>query len=359
MNRLCGGAGRTRNEHILQNTREKLQNILLLLGFKPLKRFTRGRSETGRRKILKICWHRRLEIKLRLSLCWWNTGLAPPRGNSNELAHLGEVQNILDELFHQRALDLVFLGEVNTASMAYLQENMRFRGFFQDHSVDALGNKFNFGVVARDPSLLPSERGSITSVFEMKKYKGAKRFELSLSDGATLCILVVHWPSRIMLPTESHQRLMIAQKLREVIDEAQAIDPDQKLIVLGDFNDEPFSDPVCRALCASRDRLMVRRDSRLLYNPFWRSLCDRRTHSKSETHSEPIGTYYFASGTVHRWHTLDQMLFSSSLVGDGPWHLCEDETGIWEDPAKLGVGPKMSKTIDHLPIFSAIERGPE
>jgi len=69
------------------------------------------------------------------------------------------------------------------------------------------------------------------------------------------------------------------------------------VIVIGDFNDEPFSDAMQSQLRGVRERRLVHGDPdrELLYNPFWRKLGEHRPAGRVAPSFSPAGTYYYGS----------------------------------------------------------------
>lgn len=293
---------------------------------------------------------------MRIDFCWWNTGLAPPRVNKVDPVHVRQVVDALNVIFKSRGIDIAFLGEVNSEALAQIQALMNDQNLiFSDSSTDDLSGNFRTGVVSRAKECTPMWIGNYSTLLALEKKRIGQRFELTLPDDSRVIFFLVHWPSRVMLPEEAHDRLVIGQRLREIIDDVLEDDPLAKILVLGDFNDEPYNFSISTALAATRDLSQVYRDKRLLYNPFWDHLPYRiqKPHGRDR---ECIGTYYYSSGKIHRWFTLDQILFSAGLATSKAWQVVDDDTGIWEDPKILGVGPGLSSTIDHLPIFGAIKK---
>jgi endonuclease/exonuclease/phosphatase family metal-dependent hydrolase len=295
---------------------------------------------------------------MRFTICWWNTGLAPPKGATNDPDHLRIVVDAIHMLMMSRDVDLLCLGEVDSETMAAVSGMSNSDRFtFIDRSRDSTGTKFNMGFVHSRNRVAVGASKYHAQMFEQTKRKMAQNFELTLSDGSAFDIFVVHWPSRLFLPPEAITRPMLGFALRQSIDSILDADPDRKIIVLGDFNDEPYDTSIARMLSATREIAMVRANRRLLYNPFWRSLVGADRYGiKAKTPGYSPGTYYYSSGRIHRWRVFDQILLSSSLLGGGNWHLSEDETVIWEDASLLGVGPGLSKNVDHLPVFAVLEK---
>ena len=63
--------------------------------------------------------------------------------------------------------------------------------------------------------------------------------------GIEVHILVNHWPSRHQgAETTEYKRIMAGQKNREIVDKIRQKDPNSRIIVMGDFNDNPHSEAV-------------------------------------------------------------------------------------------------------------------
>ncbi|KAA1246280.1 endonuclease [Aquimarina sp. RZ0] len=100
-------------------------------------------------------------------------------------------------------------------------------------------------------------------------------------------ILVNHWPSRRDgAASTAYKRIAAAEKNREIIDQITASDPNAKIIVMGDFNDDPTSESV--------KEYLVQED---FYNPMERLLTRYR------------GTLNYRS----QWNLFDQIVFSNNF----------------------------------------------
>ncbi len=100
-------------------------------------------------------------------------------------------------------------------------------------------------------------------------------------------ILVNHWPSRRDgAEGTSYKRVVAAEKNREVIDRITDENPDAKIIVMGDFNDDPS--------CKSVKQHLVKHD---LFNPMEKLLTRYR------------GTTNYRS----QWNLFDQIIFTHNF----------------------------------------------
>lgn len=106
-------------------------------------------------------------------------------------------------------------------------------------------------------------------------------------EGELVHLLVNHWPSRRAGAEETaYKRIAAARRNKEIVDEIMAIDPLAKILVMGDFNDNPHSESI-KELTATT-----------LYNPMELLLTK------------------FAGSTNYRgsWNLFDQILLSHSFL---------------------------------------------
>jgi hypothetical protein len=86
-----------------------------------------------------------------------------------------------------------------------------------------------------------------------------------------------------------------------------ALELNQNIVLMGDFNDEPFSSSLLDYLNASYDKSFVvnQRDIKrvVLYNCAWEWLS-----------REKPGSYFWEKGNVTRWSLLDQIVISPALL---------------------------------------------
>jgi len=175
-------------------------------------------------------------------------------------------------------------------------------------------------------------------------------------DGSTLDIFVSHWPSRLYLHEDRVDRIEFGLRLRDQVDLLLSSDPATNVILLGDYNDEPFDSVIAEGLRATRDKRLVARRPELLYNPFWR-------HMSSYEHGDPQqqaldpGTYFYTRDDLTRWRTFDHMMFSSSLVhGTSGWLLDEHKTRVLDVPLYTDMVRARRHIFDHLPITTQLLR---
>jgi hypothetical protein len=287
---------------------------------------------------------------MKLRICWWNTGLSPPIGVANDPGHLLEVIEKL-KILQNSDVDLFCLGEVNEEAIADISNSPNFADYvFLDRAKDG-ATRYNMSFGFKKNSMRLENFVFIAERISTQKRKIAQSFDLVLKDNSSFRLFAVHWPSRLYAPETANTRSYIGVILRSLINDEIEQSPDAKIILLGDFNDEPFNEAIHGTLSASRDPEFVKINNYLLYNPFWKKMSPSTNGTADRV---MCGSYYYQSGTTHKWFVFDQALVSSSLLRGSDWNLIEDETDIWPDGNQFGVGPQMSKTIDHLPIIVTI-----
>lgn len=108
-------------------------------------------------------------------------------------------------------------------------------------------------------------------------------------------IFVNHWPSRRGGRVMSNpNRMVAASTLRKAVDKILATDQNANIIIMGDFNDEPFNSSIREALQA--DSLIACRNG--LYN------------SSHYLKALGLGSYNYKGN----WNVLDQIIVSKALL---------------------------------------------
>ncbi len=111
------------------------------------------------------------------------------------------------------------------------------------------------------------------------------------------------------------------------------------VVLMGDFNDEPFSSSLMDYLFATYDVGFVRAQKDLsrvtLYNASWEKLF-----------SERPGTNYFEGSPTSRWSMLDQMMLSPSLLKVGA------EKGLKYRKASFDLIQNLTATDAGIPFRS-------
>ena len=170
-------------------------------------------------------------------------------------------------------------------------------------------------------------------------------------DGLTLHLFMNHWKSRSGgLEATERQRMAAALTLRKRLNLIVTRDTDAKIIVMGDFNDEPTNQSIIHGLSAFNKRHNIQPGD--LYNLFY------------DTHNlERKGSYNYR-GT---WNMLDQFIVSYNMINQGSglttgfeqgkifseeWMMYDNEKYGEKLPSSTYGGPNYyGGPSDHLPIY--------
>lgn len=226
------------------------------------------------------------------------------------------------------------------------------------------------------------------------RYRTRDLFEVRLRVRETreeLVVIAGHWPSRRLGRFESEpSRIAVAENVAFLLDGHVKVAPGEyerlraqddlepvrrrweaKVLVVGDFNDEPHDRSVVNHLLAShelervtgetndvdgfaRETATYRGREVYLYNATWPFLTRERA-----------GTYFFdrsPTGVPNRYQVLDQLVVSRGLLGPQGLRLDLASVRIFDDalvatPAKRprGFDRKTKRgTSDHLPLTAVL-----
>ncbi|KGN86104.1 endonuclease/exonuclease/phosphatase family protein [Porphyromonas sp. COT-290 OH860] len=129
--------------------------------------------------------------------------------------------------------------------------------------------------------------------------------------GEPVSILVAHWPSRAGGEQISLNRRMSAAKvMKRVTDSLTSIGADQKVILMGDFNDDPVSPSLTKGLMSKNQLDEIREGD--LFNVM------------AKLHRQGLGTLAYRDV----WNLFDNIVVTSNLIGSdlSTLKLLEDKT---------------------------------
>ncbi|WP_242092152.1 endonuclease/exonuclease/phosphatase family protein [Aestuariivivens sediminicola] len=112
-------------------------------------------------------------------------------------------------------------------------------------------------------------------------------------------IIVNHWPSRRGGEDRSRYKRLAAAKLnKHIIDSLQSKNPNAKIVIMGDFNDDPCNDSFKTILKSKRHKKEV--GFKGIYNPF------------ENFFKRGLGTTAYRD----KWSLFDQILITKPLLGN-------------------------------------------
>lgn len=202
----------------------------------------------------------------RLRFAWWNTRLVHKDGAKQQEIACEVVRRLIDEA----GVVLFALGEVTEAHAEMLRDACRTRplSLLAGDSVPP-----GMALCYRRDILDLYSYGRITTGWRNKELRRILYAELS-GLPLPLHVFVNHWPSSYLNDSAQAERNRLAQDLRGQLRDIPGL---SQVVILGDFNVEPFDPVLCQELEASRAREAVTKGRALLYNPFWRLLGERQS----------------------------------------------------------------------------------
>ncbi|MFK7810380.1 MAG: hypothetical protein AB8F74_21425 [Saprospiraceae bacterium] len=156
-----------------------------------------------------------------------------------------------------------------------------------------------------------------------------------------------HWPSRRGgLEASQPKRVYVATQLRKKTNNILTKDPNAKIVITGDFNDEPDNESVLSVLEAK---------------PTGTKIVNNQLYNRSSTlDAKGLGTYNYKGN----WNMLDQFIVSGSLVDKSsnlfvsdaqifrPEYLIYKDKKYGDKPSRTYGGPNYyGGYSDHFPIF--------
>lgn len=166
----------------------------------------------------------------------------------------------------------------------------------------------------------------------------------------TLTIIVCHWPSRY--GGKEEKRIAAAKRVRQAIDSLDLVRPGAKIMVMGDFNDDPSNVSIRKHLGCKAKRQQLKGNE--LFNPLW------------QLFRQGYGSLMYRGN----FNLFDQILMSQSMLADEvnhgtyypnsqrifsePWLF--QQSGQYQGyPLRThGGGTYLGGYSDHLPVSVAI-----
>lgn len=245
------------------------------------------------------------------------------------------------------------------------------RGVLEDLVAEEFLKERNYQIVHNDS---PDKRGIDVGLLYNPMYfdvTDTKSYELSLPDdnsfftrdqlvvsglldGEKIHILVNHWPSRGGGEEESrHKRIAAGDLSRYIVDSLLSLDKNAKILVLGDFNDDPEDISVLENLRAKENQTQLAEGD--LFNPM------------HKLHTDSTGTMVYRG----KWNLFDMVIVSQGLLGaknsgykfqkavlfDNEF-LKQKEGKYAGYPNRTYGGRKyLGGFSDHLPVYVLLEKG--
>ncbi|WP_139799914.1 endonuclease/exonuclease/phosphatase family protein [Plesiomonas shigelloides] len=291
---------------------------------------------------------------------WWNVALSPAAPQAKSNANDDNYNIIcahIRRLLTQESCDLLALCEVSSADVEYIAENIGIDDISTLDLTDSVGRtRFDMAVIYNNRRILVSDREYLSKVTTGQTVKGAQVVQVTnIDDGKVIYFYLCHWASRLNGDGE-RKRINSAVMVKDSAFEL--IEAGNDVIIMGDFNDNPYDVSLREHMNATRCLDAVRKyPVEYLYNPFWRSLVSENMHyHANENESYSSGTLKFKEFAGTMWHSYDQILLSSGFVSGQTWRLNELATKVVMVDEIISDFNNNNVFIDHLPVVCEITR---
>lgn len=299
-----------------------------------------------------------------IKMAWWNTALSPAAKNASSKANK-ETYTITCEhiktLIIDLSCDLIAICEVSTEDVAYINSyldsnltNIK----VLDLTYTVGRTRFDIAVIYNSAKihLKYQYQYQLSKILTGNTIKAAQLVEvINLDDKKRIQLFLCHWPSR--LNGDGEKRRKAAADI-VYLSASELMSKNEDVILMGDFNDNPYDESVLHNLKASRCHDTVRKyPNEFFYNPFWRSVVSDKKYNyliKDEIFRSGSHRYKQFQGTI--WHSYDQIIFSGSFLGMGVWYLNEQSTKVVDEICFINDFDDKKNIIDHLPVICEITR---
>ncbi|MTE59648.1 endonuclease/exonuclease/phosphatase family protein, partial [Klebsiella pneumoniae] len=291
---------------------------------------------------------------MELNLCWWNIGISPPvKGVKKDKAEaIRLAKHYIKKMSQEKTLDFLGICEISE------DEAIDFKPLADKLHLEYLNLSGTVGRIIMDVSIMyeASKLEYIDYKYIIKIQPDDRTLRIAVRvvfkdavTGNLITFFLSHWPS--IRSADEKIREDAAESLRNNVN--KILDDhgiESQIICMGDYNTNPYSVAINEKLYATRDYHRIKNKRKLLFNPFWYLLSDKKTNN--------LGTYHYKSGASNRWFVFDQMLFSSSFIYGGKDCLKLDMNSldfhrILSDDNQC-LDQRFFNTFDHYPIFCRI-----
>jgi len=276
------------------------------------------------------------------NILFWNAGIS--KYKENDEVKLDRIDNCIIDLIIERKCDFVILAEYN-------------------NEIENLCNKIS--LYGRDFQIAPTiQRTRNKLIYDTRFSVELVRdnpyfFIYNISFFEWECLLSgVHFPSKLHANEDDQE--LVGYQLKNLLEEAKNEVRHNKIIIIGDFNANPYEKIMTKANMLhaipnasiveyKKKRITTSESWSMFYNPMWNFLGDK---------NEPNGTIkYDAGGAINLyWNLFDQSLFSAEMIKYLEVDSLQIITSI-KDYSLLDKSGSPDKKLfsDHLPIFFKIK----
>lgn len=292
---------------------------------------------------------------------FWNCAMSPPgQKEMQSPANMADAVDVIADLFKNKAISFLALCEVNEDSFEFIENGLSKLGlslsaqFMPDKT--STGSEFDIGYFY-DSSQVSVQHGlAHIGRLGTSSVKIAQQLLMVVKEEepSVINVFVSHWSSQLLKIADDF-REECSKGLRSFVE--GFVLENQQVILMGDYNDEPYSHSLFKNMRATSDRALVLSNPGFwLYNPYWKSLSARMPFTVDEQQHD-FGTCYSKSGNRNNWSTFDQIIFSGHFLSSGPWYLQESATGVVLTDKLRAAIMDNNHCFDHMPVIGCISKG--
>lgn len=291
---------------------------------------------------------------------FWNCAMSPPgRKEMQSPANMADAVEIIADLFTKHEIFFLALCEVNKTSFEYISNALTGFGlslsaqFMPDKT--STGSEFDIGYFYDSTRVAVQHGLAHAGSLGTSSVKIAQQLFMVVNEECptVINVLVSHWSGQLLKIAEDF-REECSKGLRHFVE--SLIKDNQQVILMGDYNDEPYSHSLFKNIRATNDRaLVLSKPDFWLYNPYWKTLAARMPFTFNEQQHD-FGTCYSKSGNRNHWSTFDQIIFSGHFLNSGPWYLQESATGIVLTDKLRAAIMDGKHCFDHIPVIGCISK---
>lgn len=274
---------------------------------------------------------------------FWN--IFGNKSESNGIKVLSREQKILSllkDISDERKINFIMLAEnkINNNEIISYLNNRNKGGFYSNLTIN----------------------NHIISVFSNYDYNSIKYiynssrfviYKISILNLYEILLVILHMPSKLRADSDDITRYSL--KIKGTINEIKTRYKIERVIIVGDFNMNPFEKPMIAAdnfhavmdrsyVLRNRERKINEDQYEMYYNPMWNFLGDKNI---------PFGTYFYNSGKHinYLWNMFDQVILNEKMLDLFDVNKVEIITRI-SNTNLLNKSNYPDKNIsDHLPII--------
>ncbi|EPS3421739.1 endonuclease/exonuclease/phosphatase family protein [Vibrio fluvialis] len=296
-----------------------------------------------------------------LRFAWWNVALsstAVSNKNSIDKDYISIIESLL-YLFTSQRLALLGLCEISSDDVSALKVLLPANSKIKIMDLNERAGRTRFDTaIIYDCSVISIDQVKGLSIpSQGQTIKIAQRLVVYEREyNERFYVYLSHWPSQI-LGIGDDKRKRAAIQLYE--NAKELLDRNERVILMGDFNENPHSPTLSILLNASRCHNKSRNyPTEVLYNPFWRSIVSKLTYSYVTPKDLKFqsGSLFYKNNFEAEWHSFDQIIVSGNFLGSGSWHLQESMTGVIDAERYLNYIYDNESNFDHLPVVCEVTR---